>query len=57
LRFGSEYQLNVHKYLSILFNDFPLIAQPGKIHVTASLIGSAQHTYSIGLWYWRMWEL
>jgi len=44
LKFGSETQLNVGNYLSILFCDFPLIAQSGKGHVTNSFIGCAQHT-------------
>jgi len=56
-KFGSEKQLNVQNYLSIFICDFPLIARFGKNHVTISLIGCAPHTYSIGHWYWRMWEL
>jgi len=31
-------------YLLILFCDFPLVARPGKSHVTISLIGCALHT-------------
>jgi len=39
------------------FCDFPLIAQSGTRHITISLIGCARHTYSIGPWYGRNWEL
>jgi len=38
LQFGSENQSNVHNYLSILFGDFPLIAQSRKV----TLIGCAR---------------
>jgi len=41
LKYGSENQLNVHKYLSILACDIPLIARSGKGDVTISLIGCA----------------
>ena len=37
LKFGSENQLNVRSYLSILFCDFSLIAQSGKSHVAIIL--------------------
>jgi len=43
MKFGSENQLNVHNYFSILFCDFPLIARSGKSQVTSSLIGCAPH--------------
>jgi len=33
------------------------VAPPGKNHVTISLIGYAPHTWSIGPWYWGVWEL
>jgi len=36
--------VNVYNYLSILFNDFSLIARSGKSHVTIGLIGCAPHT-------------
>jgi len=41
----------------MLFCDFLLVARSGKSHVIISLIGCASHTYSIGPWYWRIWEL
>jgi len=34
-----------------------LIKRSGTSQVTISLIGCAPHTYSVGPWYWRMWEL
>jgi len=58
LKFGSENQLNI--YNIIIFQascDFLLIARSGKSHVTISLIGCAPHTWSIGPWCWRMWQL
>jgi len=39
------------------FCDFPLTARFGTSHVTINLIGCVPHTYSIGPWYWRSWEL
>jgi len=39
------------------FCDFPLIAWSGTSHVTISLFGCTPHTWSIGPWYWRTWEL
>ena len=39
------------------FCDFPLITQSGTSNITISLNGCAPHTYSIGLWYLRSWEL
>jgi len=34
-----------------------LITRSGTSHITISLIGCAPHTYSIGPWYLRSWEL
>ena len=39
------------------FCDFPLVTRSGTSHVITSLIGCAPHTYSIGPWYRRSWEL
>jgi len=39
LKLGSENQLNVHDYLSILFCNFSLVAQSGWSHVTIGLLG------------------
>jgi len=44
LKFGSENQLNVHNYHSILSWDFLLIAQSGKSHATTRLTGYAPHS-------------
>jgi len=57
LKFFSENQVNVNNYLSILFCDFPLIAQSGKSHVTTRLIRYAPHIQSVVYWYWRTWDL
>jgi len=45
LKFGSENQLSIHNYLSIVFFcDFPLIVRSGKSHVTIRFMGCAPHT-------------
>jgi len=33
-----------------------MLAQYEKSHVTISLIGCSPHIYSIGPWYWTMWD-